>query len=116
MNVGDAVSVALNRDRSREAGDGDRAVDLRKGVVHGLTRPEAAPDEGGGYEKNRKGKENGESSEEDAAASCDEITSCGVWRRVRGVSGKQCPFGWGWIVGIHALVQSLNAERLGVSR
>jgi hypothetical protein len=32
------------------------------------------------------------------------------------VSGKQCPFGWGWIVGIHALVQSLNAERLGVSR
>ena len=45
-DVGDAVDVALDGDRGGEAGDGDAAVELREGVVHGSLGPMAGGEEG----------------------------------------------------------------------
>jgi hypothetical protein len=71
---------------------------LRKGIVHGLAGPESASDKDRGGEKDHKEKEKAESPEKDAAASCDEIAPRGVLDYVWGAAGRQCRFGWGWIV------------------
>jgi hypothetical protein len=59
VDVGDAVGVALDGDGGGEAGDGDRAVELREGVVHGLAEPVARGDEADdGEEDDESGEAN----------------------------------------------------------
>jgi hypothetical protein len=61
------VGVALDGDGSGEAGDGDGAVELGKGVAHGLAEPVASGDEAD------DGEENDEGGEDDGDATEDEF-------------------------------------------
>jgi hypothetical protein len=66
--VGDAVSVALNGDGSGEAGNGDCAVELGEGVLHGLAEPVAGGDEADDGEENDEGGENDGDAADEASA------------------------------------------------
>ena len=55
--VGDAVGVTLDGDRSGEARDGDGPVELGKGVLHGLAEPVACGDEADDREEDDDGGE-----------------------------------------------------------
>ena len=61
----DAAVVALNGDRSRETGEGDGPVELRKRVAHGLTEPVTRDDEADDAKK----KDEDRQCEEEAATS-----------------------------------------------
>ena len=62
------MGVALDGDGSGEARDGDRAVELREGVVHGLAEPVAGGDEADDGEENYEGGEDDGDAAEEAAA------------------------------------------------
>ena len=66
--MGDAVGVALDGDGSREAGDGDGAIKLGKGVAHGLAEPVARGDESDDGEQDDERGEDDDDVAEDAAA------------------------------------------------
>jgi hypothetical protein len=86
--VGNALVVALDGDRSGEAGDGDGAVDLRERVAHGLMDPMAGVEEGCGSGDEGERGENDKRAEEDAAAKGlqgSERASCGRAGSVRRV-------------------------------
>ena len=63
---GDAVNIALDRDGCRKTGDGERAVKLGEGIVHGRANPMAGVEEGAGseYEEQQEGR--GDSADEAA--------------------------------------------------
>jgi hypothetical protein len=66
--VRDAVSIALDGDGGREAGDGEGAVKLREGISHGLAEPVTGDE---GADDNDEDDERGEGDDdatEDAAA------------------------------------------------
>jgi hypothetical protein len=67
-DVRDAVGVALYGDGSREAGDGDGAVELRKGVAHGLAEPMPGGDEADEGEEDNERSEDDDDVAEDATA------------------------------------------------
>ncbi len=97
-DVGDAVVVALDGDGGGEAGDGDGAVELWKGVVHGLVDPVPGGDEGDGADDDDEGGEDDDDAEEDAAA-------LGVQRGLLGGEGRVGNYvGVGEIGEIHRLI------------
>jgi hypothetical protein len=108
--VGDAVDIALDRDRSCEAGEGDGAVKLREGVVQGLVEPVARGEGADDRDKNHERGERDEDSTEDSAA----------FGLPRGF------FGGEWLVGnyigisemgkAHGLIASVNGAGGGWSR
>ena len=61
---GNAVGVALDGDGSREAGDGEAAVELREGVAHGVAGPDARGEEGGDEQDERDDEGDGEIARE----------------------------------------------------
>lgn len=61
------MSVALDGDGSREAGDIDGAVELGEGVVHGLTEPVTRGDEADDGDEDDEGGESDDDAPEDAA-------------------------------------------------
>jgi hypothetical protein len=93
--VGDAVGVALDGDARGEAGNGDGAFELRKGVVHGLAEPVARDDEADGGDK-----EDGGGEDEQGAA--DEQATAGFFRG-EGLVGDY--FGVGEMGEAHGLSQ-----------
>jgi hypothetical protein len=96
--VGDAVGVALDGDGSREAGKGHGAVELGKGVVHGLVDPVPGGDEGDGADDDDEGGEDDDDAEKDAAA-------FGVKRGLLGGEGRVGNYvGVGEIGEIHRLI------------
>ena len=64
-DVGDAVGVALDGNGSGEAGDGDAAVELWEGVVHGPLGPVAGAEEGDDDADNQEGDGDEKYSEKD---------------------------------------------------
>lgn len=63
--MGDAVGITLDGDGGGEAGDGDRAIELREGVVQGSLSPMAGGEEGDDDADDQERKEDGKYSEED---------------------------------------------------
>lgn len=115
-DVWDSLSVALDGDGSGESGDGERAVDLRERVAQGFASPVSSAEEGDGCEEEEEREEDGDGTEEDAAATAGEVAPFCVWRVLfERAAGEQCRLRRVRIVGIHALVQSLNGVRAGVS-
>jgi hypothetical protein len=86
-DVGDAVGVAPDGDWSGEAGDGDGAVELRKGVAHGLAKPVARRDEADDGEEDDERGEDEDGAAEDATLfgleSCFVRSEGFVWDDIR---------------------------------
>ena len=117
VNMRDAVRVPLNGYGGGEPGDGESAVDLGKGIAQGLMGPVASPDHGCDDQDKGKRDEDDDGAEEDTAAASGEATIFKVLRRPGcGAAGEQCGLGWGWIEGVHALIESLNGGCAGLSR
>jgi len=77
--------------------------------VEGVAYPIAAADQCDSGEDNDQWGKNGEGSDEGAATQGGEVVRfCGVRLFFLGTAGEQGGLGWCWIVGIHALIQSLN--------
>jgi hypothetical protein len=106
-DVGNALGVALNGDRSREAGDRKGAVELGKRVVHGLAGPMASGEEGDDREEDKKWDEDGDCFEEEGSATArggvDELF-------VDGAVEESGWFGSFRFVVIHVLFQRINAR------
>jgi len=102
------VGVALHGDWSGESGDGKRTVDLREGVAHGFAGPVTSADGCCGNQDEDERNEDDDGSEKNAAA-CGEIAGFSVLHGLVEIApGNQGRLGWVWIVGVHALIQSLN--------
>ena len=108
VDVGCALGVALDGDGSGKSGDGEGPVDLRQGIAQGVAGPVASADEGGDGEEDDKRDGNGDDAEKIAAEACGEV-ALGGGILVGEAAGEQSRIGWNWIVGVHVLIQSLNA-------
>ena len=106
-DVGDALGVALDNDRSGEAGDREGAVELGKRVTHGLVGPMASGEEGNDCKDEKKRDEDGDYFEEEGSATAqggaDELF-------VDGTMEESGWFGSFRFVVIHVLFQRINAR------
>ena len=111
VDVGDAVRVALNGYGGGETGDGESAIDLGKRIEQGIMDPVASTEEGCDDQDKDEGTEDDYGAEEETAAESGEAALFWVLcMRVCGLASEQYRFGWVWIEGVHALIESLNAE------
>jgi hypothetical protein len=101
-DVGNAVSIALDRNGSGQPGEGDCAVELREGVAHGLAEPVAGPNGADDDDEENKGGEEDDDAEEDAAASGVEGGLFGS----EGIVGNYVGVGEMWQT--HGLMASVN--------
>jgi hypothetical protein len=98
-----ALAVALDRDGSGEAGDGESAVELGERVAHGLVDPVAAVEEGCDGDDDDESGEDGKRSGEDATALSlerSERVGCGKRSVGRGAVGEQERVVWRGL-GVH---------------
>ena len=109
VDVRDAMGVALDGDWSGESGDGESPVDLRKGIAHRFAGPVTPTHECCGNQHQNERDEDGYGPDKDTAAVGGDIANFSVLHAlVDRASGEQGRLRRIWIVGVHALIQSLN--------
>jgi len=96
------MSVALDGDGCGEARDGDGAVELGEGIVHGLAEPVAGGDEADDGDEDDERRESDDDAAEDAAA---RGLQCGLFGG-EGLVGDYV--GVGEMGQTHGLIASVN--------
>lgn len=109
MDVRYAVRIALDGDGRGEASNGESAVNLWQGIAHCILGPEMSGNQDCGDQDEKKGDKNGDRSEKNASATLGEAATFWLVLVFAGAAGEQGWLGWVWIVGVHALIASLNA-------
>lgn len=77
--------------------------------MHRLFGPEMSGDQRSSNQDEKEGDKNGDRSKKDASPAFGETPAFCLVLVFTGATGEQGWLGWVWIVGIHALIASLNA-------